>query len=419
MITHIFNDRVYHCDINNKNCMHDPEEGKDWRFIKIVSDDYVDLTQAEIDAVLEREGEEEALKTYINTGENWSIGEDLNDNCKFKISNSETIGVNDRLIIDTHGNWQIPDGIIGSVPPFSMTFHANYNTDLDGNIADGDLVGTPGGSPPPTVNDGLLDLTGGTANYVDYDAILNADSRQTGTIRLLWTPNYTGSPSVNTTIFNISKAPSDSTNSIKILHLSTGNLRLLMYDGTNSFFLSFMASWTATADQEYEFELNYDITAGATRLFIDGNLLGVVQTATGTRSAAIGLIRIGSDESGVQASDFKVNNITIYNAVQHTEDYTPTSAEFESDRLGLSFFGNERTGFLQTGDSLDLYADGNKLMSLRNDGTIEMTTERGLLPPRLTTAERDAIRNPEAGLQIYNTTTNLPNFYNGTEWRAI
>ena len=41
---------------------------------------------------------------------------------------------------------------------------------------------------------------------------------------------------------------------------------------------------------------------------------------------------------------------------------------------------------------------------------------KGLLPPRMTQTQRDSIVTPATGLMVYNTTTNLPNFYNGTEW---
>jgi hypothetical protein len=44
------------------------------------------------------------------------------------------------------------------------------------------------------------------------------------------------------------------------------------------------------------------------------------------------------------------------------------------------------------------------------------STDKGFLMPRMTGTERDAIINPVAGLQIYNTTTGLINFYNGTNW---
>lgn len=45
------------------------------------------------------------------------------------------------------------------------------------------------------------------------------------------------------------------------------------------------------------------------------------------------------------------------------------------------------------------------------------STTLGFLPPRMTTTERDAIGSPAAGLIIYNTTTNLLNFYNGSLWQ--
>jgi hypothetical protein len=44
------------------------------------------------------------------------------------------------------------------------------------------------------------------------------------------------------------------------------------------------------------------------------------------------------------------------------------------------------------------------------------STELGFLPPRMTTAERDAISTPAQGLTIYNTTTETTDVYNDTTW---
>jgi hypothetical protein len=41
---------------------------------------------------------------------------------------------------------------------------------------------------------------------------------------------------------------------------------------------------------------------------------------------------------------------------------------------------------------------------------------RGLLTPRMTTAERNAVASPATGLLIFNTTTNEFNVYNGSAW---
>jgi hypothetical protein len=47
------------------------------------------------------------------------------------------------------------------------------------------------------------------------------------------------------------------------------------------------------------------------------------------------------------------------------------------------------------------------------------STTKGFLPPRMTTAQRDAIATPAEGLVIYNTNTQVLNYYNGTVWAAV
>jgi len=46
-------------------------------------------------------------------------------------------------------------------------------------------------------------------------------------------------------------------------------------------------------------------------------------------------------------------------------------------------------------------------------------TDKGFLPPRMTSTERDEISNPTNGLTIYNTTTNCTNVFNGTNWTEL
>lgn len=49
---------------------------------------------------------------------------------------------------------------------------------------------------------------------------------------------------------------------------------------------------------------------------------------------------------------------------------------------------------------------------------VESTTQ-GMLAPRMTSTERDAISSPANGLIIYNTTLELFNYYNGISWRNL
>jgi hypothetical protein len=44
-------------------------------------------------------------------------------------------------------------------------------------------------------------------------------------------------------------------------------------------------------------------------------------------------------------------------------------------------------------------------------------TNKGFLPPRMSTLQRDAISSPAIGLLIYNTITNCLNYYDGIGWR--
>jgi len=46
-------------------------------------------------------------------------------------------------------------------------------------------------------------------------------------------------------------------------------------------------------------------------------------------------------------------------------------------------------------------------------------SDKGFLPPRMTTTERDAISNPAHGLQIYNTTTDCINYRVGLVWYSL
>lgn len=47
------------------------------------------------------------------------------------------------------------------------------------------------------------------------------------------------------------------------------------------------------------------------------------------------------------------------------------------------------------------------------------STTQGILPPRMTTEQRDAISSPVEGLMIYNLTAHKINVYNGTTWEQV
>lgn len=48
-----------------------------------------------------------------------------------------------------------------------------------------------------------------------------------------------------------------------------------------------------------------------------------------------------------------------------------------------------------------------------------VSTSKAFYPPRMTEVQRDAIASPQSGAVIYNTTTLVLNYYNGSVWGAI
>ncbi len=60
---------------------------------------------------------------------------------------------------------------------------------------------------------------------------------------------------------------------------------------------------------------------------------------------------------------------------------------------------------------------GDNPATISSSSLLEMeSNSQGFLMPRMTDTERNAIISPATGLQIFNTTTNRPNYYNGSSW---
>jgi hypothetical protein len=218
--------------------------------------------------------------------------------------------------------------------PANATFYASYTNNINGNWGEGVLTGTAFGGAG--VSGGKLDLKGGTAKYVDYSPIANADSQQTGTIRLRLIPNYSGAPSTTQVFTTILISTGSTTvNLIDIIHLTNTLISARVYDQTGTKIVEITNTWLPNLGQTYEIEFNYDITGGASRLFIDGNQIGATDVGTGIRSSSIGLFRIGNNSTAVVTANFEIDDIIIYSTVQHTSNYTPDwSNIFETIYLG-------------------------------------------------------------------------------------
>jgi hypothetical protein len=77
----------------------------------------------------------------------------------------------------------------------------------------------------------------------------------------------------------------------------------------------------------------------------------------------------------------------------------------------LLFLANGLNTFAQVGINSDNSApSGSAMLDVKS-------TSKGLLLPRMTRDQRDAIVNPVAGLELFNTTSSRPNYFDGTGWK--
>ena len=131
-------------------------------------------------------------------------------------------------------------------------------------------------------------------------------------------------------------------------------------------------------------------TTGATRLFIDKIQFGVTQTAIGTRDNSIGLLRMGSSVSGTYASNFSIEDLIIYDTVQHVadyvSDYTLPETEYSTDNP---------------------YVELNTPLRMEGlDGFIEVSTKTGSDEIKSVIKKNDNWQYIIAGVWINTTGTN-------------
>jgi hypothetical protein len=157
---------------------------------------------------------------------------------------------------------------------------------------------------------------------------------------------------------------------------------------------------------------------------------------TGYSNSAIGLSALRLNTTGYSNSALGVNagrflsNGTTGNATSNNSVFlgfdTRTSAEGVTNEIviGATATGNGSNSATLGNDSVTKTvlkgAVGVGTTTPAASAQLDLTsTTRGFLPPRMTTAQRDAIASPDTGLMIFNTTTAKIDFYDGTAWRVV
>jgi hypothetical protein len=152
-----------------------------------------------------------------------------------------------------------------------------------------------------------------------------------------------------------------------------------------------------------------NLALGAPRVVLARSPSGTLGSATLLASNLIGTV------------DFQANDGTNFiqaASISAAVDGTTGTA----DMPGMLLFSTTADGDSEATERMRIDSAGNVGIGAAPNAAAVLnvaSTSKGFLPPRMTTAQRDAISTPPTGLMIYNTSTNVLNFYNGSAWGAV
>jgi hypothetical protein len=162
-----------------------------------------------------------------------------------------------------------------------------------------------------------------------------------------------------------------------------------------------------------------DLKVGGTSLFIvnstgkiglgiepiAGNKLVVHETSTGVQ------LRISTDANDDAILAFRTDS-------DGTTRQGRIGIDYSDDLLRI----NHGSAFDGVNNGIAISSNGNVGVggTANTNAILDITsTTKAFMPPRMTTTQRDNISSPAAGMVIYNTSTNVLNFHNGTSWGAV
>jgi hypothetical protein len=274
-----------------------------------------------------------AVQTQLNTTSSAISNKlDITSLVPFTVSNapnSSTVGTASKINTinpDTVG-LIIKGSYDAGALPANISFLAPYGASPDALFSLGSPTGTLVGNA--SVSGGKLDCSVSTSS-ARYDGAGNADFAQAGTIRVLVTPGYTGNPAALSCIFVVRKtlAAGETPSMMALFHHNVSGY-LYLYVQNDAGVAQITAAdtpvvWAPVSGTTYEIEVDYNFTAGATRIFINGVQHGPTITPTFTRSAGDMLYFILSSYDGTSLywGNYLFDNMAIFSTVQHIADFT-------------------------------------------------------------------------------------------------
>ena len=157
---------------------------------------------------------------------------------------------------------------------------------------------------------------------------------------------------------------------------------------------------TLTGNRSHDFD-GYDMTFTDAHLLVYGNDTQTIYVNnSGSGNGVVGVANSGTAVNGSSTSGNGVSGSST-----NSNGVTGASA-------------NSKGGAFRNQVLVEEYVGANEIQEASSLFEVKSTV-KGALLPRMTTTERNAIGSPATGLEIYNTTTNRKEVYNGTFWRAV
>jgi hypothetical protein len=222
--------------------------------------------------------------------------------------------------------------------PANSVLGATFTSNKDLNWITSGVSGlTEIGSP--VLNTGKVECHGPSTIALRYENANIGAIGDTGTLKLKYTPNYSGTPAVSVNIFELA-ATSGNAGKIYLFHSATGgSLRVTAYNSAGTVIYNnavLGGAFNPVAGTEYEIELVWDLAvAGLMRCFIDGNLIGSAPAIAFNRGTTANRLLVGAGSIVVNANG-AFNDVILFSNAQHTASYTPGYSINETIYVGTS-----------------------------------------------------------------------------------
>ena len=376
-------------------------------------------------------GSTDGMLVGLGNGEEATIWQFENDYMRFGTNNTE------RMRIDSSGNVGIgttsPRGTLdidGARGAYFTTFGSGSYQLIGGNT---------GSSTAAFRIDAVSTGTGAQLQFAtDGTERMRIDS--SGNVGI-GSSSPSGKLEVNTGVgfayFTRTAGDNGSLNPAIALSIDSSKTRMYSYGAA-------MTLWTGAvggaASERMRITSSGNVGIGTTspsaKLHTVGEIVGA--NATGFTSGMIGFTGLGSYNSSTA-----VENIDALYLRKGGSDGSSTSIAFAS-ASGDNYFVGSRIKFIRTGSNskghlaFETKADTStnttvERMRIEDGGNVGIGTDspdtnalldvssttKGVLLPRMTTTQVNAISSPENGLTVYNTTLNTLCFYNGTSWQKV